>query len=87
LMALNDVKLGVIRDYAKNYDNFNDQKADAAANSILDFEAKRVVLKKKYYGLMKGALSAKRAAQYFQVENQIQMLLDLQVSAMLPAIK
>jgi hypothetical protein len=87
LMALNDIKLGVIRDYAKNYDNFTDEKADAAANTILDYEAKRLALKKKYYELIKGALSAKRAAQFFQVENQIQMLLDLQVSALLPAIK
>jgi hypothetical protein len=87
LMALNDIKLGVIRDYAKNYDSFTDEKADAAANAILDFEAKRVALKKKYYELIKGALSAKRSVQFFQVENQIQMLLDLQVSAMLPAIK
>lgn len=87
LMALNDIKLGVIRDYAKNYDDLTDEKADAAANTILDFEAKRVTLKKKYYELIKGALSAKRSTQFFQVENQIQMLLDLQVSAMLPAIK
>jgi len=87
LVALNDVKIGVIRDYAEHYENFTDANADHAANSILDFEAKRVALKKKYYDRMKNALSAKTAARFFQVENQILMLLDLQVSSMLPAMK
>jgi hypothetical protein len=87
LTALNDVKVGVIRDYAEHYENFTDANADRAANSMLEFEAKRVALKKKYYERLKNALSAKTAARYFQVENQIQMLLDLQVSSMLPAMK
>jgi hypothetical protein len=87
LAALNDIKVGVIRDYVEHYDNFTEEKADQAANSILDFEAKRVALKKKYYDRLKNELSAKTAARFFQVENQILMLLDLQVSSMLPAMK
>jgi hypothetical protein len=87
LQALNDTKIAVVRDYVKNYDNLTDQMADHDANTIFDFESKRVALKKKYYERMKNALSAKTAARFFQVENQILMLIDLQLASSLPAIR
>jgi len=36
---------------------------------------------------MKKALSARTAARFFQVENQIQQVVDLQVSASLPSMQ
>jgi hypothetical protein len=87
LLTLNDSKIKVIRDYVENYEHITDQNADEGANTIFDYEAKRVALKKKYYERMKKALSPKTAVRFFQVENQILMLLDLQLSSSLPAIK
>ena len=87
LAQLNDIKLGAIKQYAENYDNITEEMASSLADKILDFEARRVALKKKYFDKMKGALSAKTAARFFQIENQILMLLDLQLSSMLPAIQ
>jgi hypothetical protein len=87
LTALNDIKIGVVREYVENYDKVTDKAADRSANTIFDFESKRLALKKKYYERMKNALSAKTALQFFQVENQILMLLDLQLSSSLPAVR
>ena len=87
LAQLNDIKLGAIKEYAENYDNLTEDLAASLADKILDFESRRVALKKKYFDKMKGALSAKTAARFFQVENQILMLLDLQLSSMLPAVQ
>jgi len=87
LQSLNDTKIGVVRDYVKNYDNITNEQADRSANIIFEFEANRVALKKKYYERMKNALSAKTAVRFFQVENQMLMLLDLQLSSSLPAVR
>jgi hypothetical protein len=87
LQRLNDTRLAAIRAYVENYDNMTDSKADQVADTIFDFEAKRVALEKKYYKRMKEELSATTAARFFQVENQILRLLDLQVASSLPAVK
>lgn len=50
-------------------------------------ESKRIDLKKRYYTKIELALSARTAARFFQVENQILMLLDLQMASMLPVVK
>jgi len=36
---------------------------------------------------MKKALSARTAARFFQVENQMQQIVDLQISSNLPALQ
>jgi hypothetical protein len=50
-------------------------------------EAQRAALKKKYFDKMAESLSARTAARFFQVENQMQHIVDLQVSASLPAMQ
>jgi hypothetical protein len=87
LSALNDQRVKLIADYSQNYDAMTDAAADRIATGALDFEAKRSALKAKYYGRMKAALSAKTAARFLQIENQLLMLLDLQISASLPIVE
>ena len=87
LSALNDQRVKLIADYAKNYESLSDADADRIAKGALDFEGKRATLKAKYFDRVKTALSAKRAAKFLQIENQILQLLDLQISASLPIVE
>lgn len=87
LSALNDQRITLIADYAKNYDAMTDETADRIVKGALDFEAKRSALKAKYYEKVKAALSAKQAARFIQIENQILQLIDLQISASLPIVE
>ncbi len=87
LSALNDRRVMLIADYAKNYDAMSDEAADRIAKGALDFEAKRSALKAKYYERVKAALSAKQAARFLQIENQLLMIMDLQISASLPIVE
>jgi hypothetical protein len=84
LGKLNDDRIALIKDYALNYDSLTDSTADKLALGALDLESRRNALKAKYYDRFKSALSAKTAARYLQVENQILLLLDLQIAASLP---
>ena len=86
LSKLGDERVALIRDYVDNYDNLSEDKAHSIALAAFDLEARRTELKKKYYTRFEQALSAKTAARFFQVENQILMLIDLQVASSLPVV-
>lgn len=87
LGKINDARLSLINDYANNYDTLTDAVADRIAKGALDVEGQRTALKTKYYDRFKSALSAKTAARFLQVENQILLLLDLQIASALPLAK
>jgi hypothetical protein len=87
LSKINDDRVTLIQEYAKNYDQMTDTVADRIARGALDLEARRNALKQKYYDRLKSALSATTAARFLQVENQLLMIIDLQISAALPVVK
>jgi hypothetical protein len=87
LARVNDDRLALIKEYAVTYDKMTDAVADRLAHGALDLEARRNALKGKYYERFKSVLSARTAARFLQVENQILLLLDLQIAASLPIVQ
>jgi len=87
LSKIGDEKMALIKKYADNYENMSDEVADQLARGVFKLEQERHDLKMKYYERIKNALTAKTAARFFQVLNQILMLTDLQVASSLPVIK
>jgi hypothetical protein len=87
LSKIGDEKMALIKKYADNYENMSDEVADQLAQGVFKLEQERQDLKMKYYERIKNALTAKTAARFFQVLNQILMLTDLQVASSLPVIK
>ena len=87
LSKLGDTRVQLITDYIKNYDDITNEKADDLMSAALALETQRAELKKKHFDIMKKALSARTAARFFQVENQMQQVVDLQISANLPAMQ
>jgi hypothetical protein len=51
------------------------------------FSAKRTELKKAYFARFQEAVPATKAARFFQIENQLNMVLELRIAASLPLIK
>ena len=87
LVKINDDRLALIKEYAVNYSKMTDDVADRLARGALAAEARRNDLKLRYYERFKSALTAKTAARFLQVENQILLLLDLQIAASLPLVQ
>jgi len=84
---LGDEKLAIIHDYAQNFLTMSDPKADQLAQRVMVLDDQRLALKKKYYELLKKALPTVLAVRFFQVENQLQLILDLQIASNLPIIE
>lgn len=87
LSKLGDERVSVIRDYAKSWDNMSDATAKDLGNRMLDFQKKRVDLRKKYFDRMSKAITPTIAAKFFQVEIQLEDLIDLGIASSVPLVK
>jgi hypothetical protein len=87
LNKLLDRRVDLIKRYAAQYQTMTDPEAAKLATDVFDLEEKRTDLKRKYFKKFSKVVPAKKAARFFQIENQINMTLDLQLAASLPLIK
>ena len=87
MSRLGDERVAMVEEYGRTYSQMTDEIADKLATRALDLESRRQALKGKVYERVKQATSARTAAKFLQVEQQILLLTDLQISAALPVIK
>jgi hypothetical protein len=87
LAKLGDDRVNVIRDYAKSWDNMSDDTAKDLGTRMLDFQKKRVDLRKKYFERISKAITPTIAAKFFQVEIQLEDLIDLGIASAVPLVK
>lgn len=80
-------RVALIKDFASNYDNMTDEKADELWSSSLSYQQKVLKLKKKYYGKFKKIMPAGKAAMYFQAENKIEALINASLAMEIPFIE
>ena len=84
LTKLGDERVALIADYASNYERLTDAVADKLASKALDLESRRHAVKAKHYQRFKTALSPRTALRFLQIEQQLLLIIDLQISAALP---
>jgi hypothetical protein len=87
LDKVGDAKVAVIKDYATHLDSIDDKKAKELTAKALKVEEQRLQVIKKYIGEFSKVLSAKQIARFFQLELQMQRMVDLQVAAELPLVE
>ena len=87
LDKLADEKLAIVQDYATNFLTMTNEKADELAQRVMALDDQKIALRRKYYDLMKKSLPAILVVRFFQVENQIQLLVDLRIDSNLPIIE
>lgn len=84
LIKLNDNRQNIIEDYAKNYENISEAKADEIVKKSFDYREARNSLLEKYYDKVAKALSKKIAARFVQVENVLQAAGDVTIGTSIP---
>ena len=87
LSKLGDQGLDVIRDYVKKWDNLNDETARSLGKRLLDYHKKRDDLHGKYFDRISKDISPMIAAKFFQIETQLEDIIDLGVASSVPLIK
>jgi len=83
---LGDETLKLIKDYAAHFENITDEKAVELMNSNFDLQKKELALKQDYLKKFGKVIAPARAVKVMQVMNQIDMIIDLQISSQLPLV-
>jgi hypothetical protein len=84
LTRLNNLRAGNIQNYARNYYQMTDPKADELAQNSLNYWRQRSDILARYYGRMKASLGAVEAMRFLQIESQLLAIIDLQIASALP---
>ena len=84
---IGDMRIAGLKDYAANYAKITDDKAKEMVEKTLKYQEDRLDLMGSYYKKASKLMGPKRAAQWIQVENQINTLLDAQMTIDTPLIK
>ena len=87
LYTVHNKRIDGIKDFAKNYENLSDEKANELYVNYLSYQSELLNLKKGYYKKFKKILPAGKAARFFQAENKIETLIDAQLALEIPMIE
>jgi hypothetical protein len=82
-----DARLAVIKAYVDDYDTLTDAQATELLNRRFNIQKQRNALDDKYRKQFETALSPKRLVRFYQIEHQLQLLIELQASSSLPLAK
>ncbi len=86
LTMLNDKRIQTIKDYAQNYGQMTDAKADELIQQSIAYQKQRAELLAQTYDKVKQALGAVTAARFAMVEHQLLLIIDLQIASSLPVV-
>ena len=87
LTPIGNDRADLIKDYLANVDRMDDEKAKELMRKVLELEERRIAVMKKYIEEFSKVLPAKRVAQLFQLELQMERLIDVRISSRLPLLK
>lgn len=84
--AIGDERVKLIKDYATNYDSMDDTKARDMVQRMINIEDKTLNLREDYWPKFMKALGAKRAAKFYQVDNRLSLIINVQLASAIPLI-
>ena len=80
-------RIAIIKDFADNYENLTDEKADELWTNYMKFQQELLKVKISYYKKFKKILPAGKAALFMQTENKIEALINASLAAEIPLIE
>ena len=83
---LSKQKMDIYESYIQMFDNLDDAKGEELMSKYFKIEASITKLEKSTYEKMKSALNVRRAVQFLQIENRINMLIQIEVLSALPIV-
>jgi Spy/CpxP family protein refolding chaperone len=84
--VIGDERVQLIKDYALNYDSMDDAKAKDMVQRMINIEDQTLNLREDYWPRFMKALGAKRAAKFYQVDNRLGLIINVQLSSSIPLI-
>ena len=82
--ANGDRLLALIKDFAANYENMTDQKANELMADFFSIKMQNLVIKQKFSQDLNQFMPATKVMRVIQIENKLDAAIDLQLAAEIP---
>lgn len=82
-----DRELELINTFAKNYETMSDGVAKQLLEDYLQLQDDLFALKQSYLPKFRAVLPDRKVARYYQIENKIEAVLDLDLAANIPLVQ
>jgi hypothetical protein len=82
----NDERWAVIKDYAANYNTMTDAQAQEYMQRANAVDQQLLALRMKYVPVFEKVISPKKTALWYQIDRRIDLLINLQLSAVIPMV-
>jgi len=82
-----DARVALLKAYADDYDKMTDENASGLLTRRFSIEKQRALLDEKYRAQFATALSPRRLVRFYQIEHELNLLIELQASAAVPKMK
>jgi len=86
LKAVNDEKFAMLHSYSQNWSSMSNHDSLIFMRRWLEVDEKVVQLRSRYLPLVSDALPGKKAATFFQLDERIGMMIDLEFASQLPLL-
>jgi hypothetical protein len=86
-IKVNDVRYGLIKEYAQNYETLTDAQATSYIKRWMALDADNTQLRLKYVPEFEKVISPKKTAMFFQIDRRVSMLIELQLASQVPLVK
>jgi hypothetical protein len=83
----NDDRWALIKEYAANYNTMTDAQAQDYITRSNTVDEQLAALRMKYVPVFQKVISAKKTALWFQIDRRIDLLINLQLSSVIPMVK
>ncbi len=83
---IGDQRVQLIKDYVQDYNNMDNPMANNMAKQMFSIDDKTLHLREAYWPKFVKALGAKRAAKFYQVDNRLSLIVNVQLSSNIPLI-
>jgi hypothetical protein len=84
--AIGQKRMGIITDYAQKMENLDDATSTSLIQRMFQVEADTLALRKSYWPKFEKAIGGKLAAKFYQVDNRLDMMIDIQLASQIPLV-
>jgi hypothetical protein len=82
----NDERWAVIKEYATNYDTMTDAQAESLMKRANTVDEQLLALRMRYVPIFEKVISPKKTALLYQIDRRVDLLINLQLSSMIPMV-
>jgi hypothetical protein len=82
----NDDRWALIKEYAANYNTMTDAQAEDYMKKATAVDQQLVALRLRYVPVFEKVISAKKTALWYQIDRHVDLMINLQLSSIIPIV-